>query len=155
MAIATPCSFNYRVLNSIDYIGNEDGNRPREQFNLEERIQKRQKRKFILLSWIVIWVLSLICVVVSVYFSTYEHSNKSIRTVMTDSLNEIIKSWNITVDDKFLKRFDKFLYKRKGLFSVTYEIDYIAWIIIAALNTTIDIVLSIIIIRKIINIRGR
>lgn len=141
---------NYRILNSIDYSG---GNEP--PAVLEFETPKVRKKKFPI-ALLCLWIFSASMLFVSVFFNTTSSSRdvNRLRNGMVFALSEVIQNENITLDDKFLKKFDKFLYKRKGWFVVNYEIDFIAWTVLTCQIFTLWLSTSIILSKKMIS-RGK
>lgn len=150
-----PSSLNYKVLNSIDYIGenNDRGRKP--SSNIYPRgevfgLEKIQKKKKVSIPLVIIWVLTTISLIVSIYFcaSTTKSANEEvIRSNLVDALEEVLKN-TTSIDTKFLKRFDTFLYKRKGWLIVNYNINFTAWLVLLCNNSLLWLFTTITLIRK-------
>jgi hypothetical protein len=146
-------SSNYKVLlNTIDYIGNNEDNRtiyPRKELFELEKFKKTKKKRHVAIS--LLMVLTTITTIISIYFcasGSFNNNEESLQKTIVDSIENILQHSNCTIDDKFLKRLDKFLFKRRGWLSVTYNVDYIAWIIATCTNSTIWFVTTFIFCKK-------
>jgi hypothetical protein len=142
---------NYKVLNSIDYIGNHESVYPtREVFDFERYKKKKKKSSTIFLT--TSWLLSTAALVTTIYFcSKAIYNETNVQRALVSALEEVLQSSNVTVDDRFLKKFDKFLFKRKGWLTVSYNIDFIGWIILTCNNSLIWLLSTLMLAKKYVN----
>jgi hypothetical protein len=154
-------NFNYKLFNSIDYIGEENQPMRKESkiegFNIVDQYKKMSSRRKRKISIILIWILSTIALSISSYYcyvGTVENEAK-LRQSMIDALEDVIQKSNVTLDDKFLKRFDRFLYKRKGWLTTDKNVDFAGWIALTCNSALLWIISTSILIRKkITDMRG-
>jgi hypothetical protein len=118
--------------------------------SIDYKAPPEPKNRKIPVKLLMLWTYLTVVWGIALFFIINNEQNDW-KKELVESMEELVDKYNATIDQKFLKQLDRFLFKRKGIFIVKYTTDQIAWMTITCTLTLSWIVVTVLLCHKCFN----